>query len=130
MSQRTKSLWILVIGLGASALSAAAVATPLLGVAGGLLTAIAAVAQYRQGGSAVVPFGPDDWRVEDDSLVLQIPYSRHGRRKPTVSVFTQKSDGSLEEVGCGVEVTSDDTVLVGFASGIPAGDRIGEVRIT
>jgi hypothetical protein len=130
MPQRTKSLWILAIGLSASALSAGAFATPLLGVAGGLLTAIAAVAQYRQGGSAIVPFGPDDWRVEDDSLILQIPYSRHGRRKPTASVFTRTADGSLEEVGCGVEVTSDDTVRVGFAAGIPADDRVGEVRIT
>ena len=77
-----------------------------------------------------MPFGPDDWQVEDDSLILQIPYVRHGRRKPTVSVFTQTSDGSLEEVGCGIEVTSDDTVRVGFASCIPAGDRVGEVRIT
>jgi hypothetical protein len=130
MAQRTKSLWILAIGLGASALSAGAFATPLLGVAGGLLTAIAAVAQYRQGGSTVVPFGPDDWRAEDDALILQIPYSRHGRRKPTASVFTQKSDGSLEEVSCRVEVTSDDTVRVGFAAGMPAEDRVGEVRIT
>ncbi|HTB49799.1 MAG TPA: hypothetical protein VK701_02380, partial [Solirubrobacteraceae bacterium] len=130
MSQRAKSLWILTVGLGASALSAGAVATPLLGVAGGFLTAIAAVAQYRQGGSAVVPFGADDWRVEDDSWILRIPYSRHGRRKPTVAVFTQTSEGSLEEVGCGIEVTNDDTVRVKFASCIPAGDRVGEVRIT
>jgi hypothetical protein len=130
MSQRTKSLLILAIGLGASALSAGAFATPFLAVAGGLLTAIAAIAQYRQGGSTVVPFGPDDWRVEDDSLILQIPYGRHGRRKPTASVFTQMPDGSLEEVGCGVEVTSDDTVRVGFATGVPADARVGEVRIT
>lgn len=76
-----------------------------------------------------MPFGPDDWRVEDDSLILKIPYSRHGRRKPTASVFTQKSDGSLEEVGCDVEVTSDDTVRIGFASRISANDPVGEVRI-
>jgi hypothetical protein len=130
MSQRRKSLSILTIGLCASALSAGAFATPLLGVAGGLLTAIAAVAQYRQGGSTVVPFGPDDWLVEGDSLILGIPYSRHGRHKPTVSVFTQSANGSLEEVGCGIEVTSDDTVRVGFAAHTPAADRVGEVRIT
>lgn len=129
MSQRYKRVSILAIGLGASALSAAAVANPVLGLAGGLLTAIAVVVQYRQGGSTVVPFSPDEWYQEDDSLIFRIPYSVHGRRKPTASVFTQKADGSLEEVGCDVEVTSDDTVRVGFAASTPAADRIGEVRI-
>jgi hypothetical protein len=130
MTQRAKSLWILVIGLGASALSAGAVAAPLLGVAGGLLTAIAAVAAYRRSGSVVVAFCADDWRVEDDSWILRIPYSRHGRRNPTVAVFTQTSGGSLEEIGCGIEVTSDDTVRVEFGSCMVAADRVGEARIT
>jgi hypothetical protein len=111
-------------------LSAAALAVPWLGAVGGVLTFVAVIAQYRSRGSVVVSFGPEDWRQEEDSWILEIPYVRHGRRWPTATVFTPSPNGGFAEVGCEIEVDARHNVRVGFGLVIPAEERSGQVRIT
>jgi len=78
------------------------------------IAVVAIVCQHRIAGAVSAEFSTLDWRRQGDEFVLSIPHSFHGRRHPTVQVFSpvKAGTGALELVITDVREMPDRTILV------------------
>jgi hypothetical protein len=115
------------VGVGGALLAAAAVLCPILGIVGGLLTITVIFYQHFFTGPVVIGFAASDWREADGRWVIDVPYTRHGRRSPTATIGKWEESESWVEVWAIAKVGKDNTVHLTLNSGEPFDC---EVRIT
>jgi hypothetical protein len=126
--KRRTALATAIVGAGASGV-AGWLGIGWLSIAAAALTIGATIWHARLAGAVIVPFTSDDWRDSPDgNVAFEIPFARHGRRKPIVKVLRATDTGQgLETIDVDEEVRADGTIR------LIASDRrylaSGEVRI-
>jgi hypothetical protein len=84
---------------------------PILAALGGLLAAVALIAQHLSGGTVTLHYSVDDWKADGDGWVLKIPSERHGRRNPTAVIGKQTEHG-WTEVYANPFIEADATITI------------------
>ena len=97
----------------------------LLGWMGIVVSAVAAIRQYREQRPFEYDFYEQSWKALDDEFVLEIPKSLHGKGKTPAepTVLMAREAGEYEPVYCGVSVTASGTVRI-FISSKPFHGRL------
>jgi hypothetical protein len=98
----------------------------LLGWTGIVISAVAAIRQYREQRPFVYDFSEQEWKPAGDEMVLEIPKNQHrkGRTPGGITVYLPTDSGGYEEIMCGLDVTSSGTVRIWIGGNKPLSGRV------
>jgi hypothetical protein len=96
----------------------------LLGWTGIVISAVAAIRQYREQRPFIHDFSEQEWNPSPDGFVLEIPKSEHdkGNTPAVIATYYPTDSGGHGRIEYGEEVTSSGTVRI--TGGKPRSGRV------